>query len=90
MESPLTPLIDAADIENVWDELPLSHQRLVVDHLVTVRILPATRRGSGFDPASVDITWKDTACSQQLVRHHLSNFIRPDLAGRWRLDSCPS
>jgi hypothetical protein len=59
VESPLSPLIDAADIETVWDDLPLSHQRLVVDHLVTVRILPATRRGSGFDPASVDITWND-------------------------------
>jgi hypothetical protein len=61
VESPLAPLIEAADIEKVWDDLPLSHQRLVVDHLVTVRILPVTRRGSGFDPASVDITWNDTA-----------------------------
>lgn len=59
VDSPLTPLIEAEDIRAVWDELPLSHQRLVVDHLVTVRILTARRGGRGFDPASIGITWND-------------------------------
>lgn len=64
VESPLAPLIEAADIEKVWEDLPLSQQRLVIDHLVTVRIPPAARRGSGFDPASVDITWNETTHPQ--------------------------
>jgi hypothetical protein len=37
----------------------LFHKRLVVDNLVTVRILPSIRRGRGFDPATVDVQWKE-------------------------------
>lgn len=59
VDSPLSPLIDAEDIQAAWDALGLSHQRLVVATLVTVRILPAQRRGRGFDPDTVEITWND-------------------------------
>jgi hypothetical protein len=37
----------------------LSHKRLVVDDLVTVRILPSIRRGAGWTPATVDVPWKE-------------------------------
>lgn len=57
VDSPLRPLIEADDVEEVWDGLPLSHQRLVVKELVTVRILPSGRKGRGFDPATVEIRW---------------------------------
>ncbi len=60
VDSPLRPLIDAEDIHAAWEALQLSHQRLVVQTLVTVRILPAAKKGGrGFDPAGVEITWKD-------------------------------
>jgi hypothetical protein len=60
VSSPLSPLIDAEDIQAAWDALQLSHQRLVIQTLVTVRILPAAKKGGrGFDPAGVEITWKD-------------------------------
>jgi site-specific DNA recombinase len=59
VDSPLTPLIGAEDIEATWEALGLSHQRLVIDALVNVRILPSGRKGRGFDPSTVEITWKD-------------------------------
>lgn len=58
VETPLSPLIGANDVQAVWDELPLSHQRLVVDALMTVTILPAGRHGRGFNPDTVAIDWK--------------------------------
>jgi DNA invertase Pin-like site-specific DNA recombinase len=39
----------------VWASLPLARKRAVVKLLMTVTILPATRRGAGFDPASVRV-----------------------------------
>jgi site-specific DNA recombinase len=58
VESPLQPLIAAADIESTWRALPLSHQRLVVRELITVRILPNGHRGPGFHPETVEVKWK--------------------------------
>lgn len=58
VESPLTPLVGAEDVWALWDALELSHRRLVVDTLLTVRILPQGRRGRGFDPAAVEIRWR--------------------------------
>ncbi|WP_327007086.1 recombinase family protein [Dactylosporangium sp. NBC_01737] len=60
VDSPLSPLIGADDVKAVWDGLPLSHQRLVVKELMTVRILPSGRKGRGFDPSTVEITWRQT------------------------------
>ncbi|GIH10005.1 hypothetical protein Rhe02_80720 [Rhizocola hellebori] len=57
VESPLTPLIGAEDVQAVWDSLPLSHKRLVLAELMTVRILPSGKRGRGFDPSTVEIRW---------------------------------
>lgn len=47
-------LIAAADPRAVWDDLGLARQRQVVDLMVEVRIV-RTRRGSRFDPRSVDV-----------------------------------
>jgi site-specific DNA recombinase len=58
VDSPLAPLVGADDVAAAWAELPLSHQRLVLDTLLTVRILPSGRKGRGFDPATVEIRWK--------------------------------
>jgi len=41
----------------VWESLSLPRRRAVVRVLMTVTILPA-RRGRGFDPATVAVTWK--------------------------------
>ncbi len=59
VDSPLKPLIGAQNIEAAWEALTLAHQRLVIDTLVTVRILPVARRGRGFDPAAIDIQFKE-------------------------------
>lgn len=58
VDSPLADLIGAEDVQATWEGLSLSHKRLVIDLLVRVRILPSGRAGRGFDPATVDIRWK--------------------------------
>jgi site-specific DNA recombinase len=55
---PLAGVIGAADPVAAWDSLGLADQRLFIDRLATVTILPSGRRGRGFDPATVDITPK--------------------------------
>ncbi|WP_245563555.1 recombinase family protein [Longispora albida] len=61
VDSPLKPLIeaDADEIEAVWEGLGLAHQQLVINTLVTVRILTAPRGGRGFDPAGVDVRLRE-------------------------------
>lgn len=58
VDSPLKDLIGVEDIEAAWEALALAHQRLIVDTLVTVRILPVGQHGRGFDPASIEIRFK--------------------------------
>ena len=41
------------DAEAIWDGLGLARQRSIVNRLAVVTMLPATRRGRGFDPDSV-------------------------------------
>lgn len=65
VDSPLKDLIGVEDIEAAWERLTLAHQRLVVDTLVTVRILPVGPRGRGFDPASVEIRFKKQLSAEQ-------------------------
>jgi len=57
-------LLDLAtpDIAERWTALPLARQRAVIDLLLDIAVLPATRAGGhgGFDPNSIRITWKPT------------------------------
>ncbi|MEV6965714.1 recombinase family protein [Hamadaea sp. NPDC051192] len=66
VDSPLKDLIGVDDIEAAWESLTLAHQRLIVDTLVTVRILPVGQRGRGFDPDSVEIRFKKQLQAEQL------------------------
>jgi site-specific DNA recombinase len=52
---PLAEFRDQPDAAAVWDALPLPRRRAVARLLVTVTLLPATRRGRGFDPDSVRV-----------------------------------
>jgi len=52
---PLSEFRDQPDAAAVWDALPLPRKRAVARLLVTVTMLPATRRGAGFDPDSVRV-----------------------------------
>jgi site-specific DNA recombinase len=52
---PLAEFRDQPDAAAVWDALPLPRKRAVARLLVTVTLLPATRRGPGFDPDSVRV-----------------------------------
>ena len=38
----------------------IGKERVFIDRLCTVTILPSTRRGRGFDPTTLDITPKHT------------------------------
>jgi len=51
-------LLDLArpDIADRWECLPLARKRAVIDLLLHIEVLPATRHGGAFDPASVRIT----------------------------------
>jgi len=67
VDSPLKELIGVDDIEAAWESLTLAHQRLIVDMLVTVRILPVGRRGRGFDPDTVEIRFKKQLAAEQAL-----------------------
>lgn len=55
----LAELVGLPDVAERFDALPLDRRRAVVSALMQVTVLPA-RQGPGFDPATVDITWKST------------------------------
>jgi len=52
---PLAEFRGQPDAAAVWAGLPLARKRAVVDLLAVVTLLPSTRRGKGFDTASVCI-----------------------------------
>ncbi len=52
---PLAEFRDQPDAAAVWDKLPLPRKLAVARLLVAVTLLPATRRGAGFDPDSVRV-----------------------------------
>lgn len=54
----LTGLLGASDVRVVWDGLPLTRRRAIVDLLVEVRILPSRPGTRSFDPRSVEIVWR--------------------------------
>ncbi len=55
-------LLDLAgpEIGERWESLPLARKRGVIDLLLNISVLPATRHGGHnlFDPESVQVTWK--------------------------------
>jgi site-specific DNA recombinase len=53
----LDGLVGQQDVRAAWEGLDVSVQRQVVALLLEVTIQP-TRRGPGFDPASVLTAWK--------------------------------
>ena len=55
---PLPEFRGGADPLAVWDSLGMARQRALVRLLYDVAILPAARKGAGFDPDSVRITRK--------------------------------
>ncbi|MEV6922974.1 recombinase family protein [Dactylosporangium sp. NPDC051485] len=57
---PLAAVVNAADAVAAWGALELADQRLFIDRLCTVTILPSGRKGRGFDPNTLDIAPKHT------------------------------
>jgi len=53
---PLPEYREGRPADEVWESMSLPRRRAVVRTLMTVEILPAARKGSGFDPDSVRIT----------------------------------
>jgi site-specific DNA recombinase len=54
----LGPLVTGADTRKAWNALDVDRQRVVVDTLLAVRLLPPGRGKRSFDPDSVDIAWR--------------------------------
>jgi site-specific DNA recombinase len=52
---PLAEFRGQPDAQRVWDGLPLERKRAVLRALAVVTLLPAARRGRGFDPDSVRV-----------------------------------
>jgi DNA invertase Pin-like site-specific DNA recombinase len=52
---PLAEFRGQPGAEKVWDSLPLPRKRAVLKLVASVTLLPAARRGKGFDPESVRI-----------------------------------
>lgn len=57
-DDPLAEVVNAADPVAVWTKLPLASRRALIDRLCTVTILPAGRKGKGFDRSTVRIEAK--------------------------------
>jgi hypothetical protein len=57
----LDGLVGAEDVRKVWDELPLSRLRGVVDLLLSVRVLRTRSGARVFDPEAIDLTWKSSS-----------------------------
>lgn len=55
---PLAEVVNSADPVAVWKNLPLASRRVLLDRLCTVTILPAGRRGQGFDRSTVRVDEK--------------------------------
>ena len=59
-----SPLLDGIlgrpDAAQVWETLPLTRRRAIVDMLLTVRIMRAKQGARTFDPESVVIEWKSS------------------------------
>lgn len=62
--SPLAGLADAPDPARVWAECDIGRRRAVLDTLMTITVLPASKgrrpNSSSFDPSTVRIDWKGT------------------------------
>lgn len=58
--SALAPFTGAEtdQVRAIWEGLDLGSQRVILDTLATVTVLPATRKGPGFDTDAVKIDWK--------------------------------
>lgn len=54
----LAELVGAEDVRAVWDGLPLSRRRGVVDLLLQVRVLRTTPGARTFDPNAVAVEWR--------------------------------
>ncbi|MGB8202520.1 MAG: hypothetical protein WCF33_23020, partial [Pseudonocardiaceae bacterium] len=58
--TPLAGVVDTPDPAAVWVGLEIGRRRAVLDCLMTVTVLPITRPGPGFDPATVRIDPKSS------------------------------
>lgn len=56
LPSPLQKLAQSVDVRATWEQYPLATKQAIIRRLATVTILPATEKGTGFDPNSVLIT----------------------------------
>lgn len=56
--SALTPLIQATNVQTIWNQLDVDRRRAIIDLLMTVRLHPPGRGTRRFNPTTVEITPK--------------------------------
>jgi hypothetical protein len=56
--SPLAGIAGQPDAGEVWKQLDLANRKAVIDCLMEVTVLPAVKRGKGFDSDRVLIDWR--------------------------------
>lgn len=59
VDSPVAELLQSVNVRATWESYPLATKQAILRRLVVVKIMPTTKRGSGFDPASVVIRQVD-------------------------------
>ena len=52
-------IIEAEDVRGEWEKLSLERKRAIIDALMVVTI-DRTKRGRGWHPEHIGITWRDT------------------------------
>ncbi|WP_147375514.1 recombinase family protein [Jiangella rhizosphaerae] len=57
----LAPLVHTNDVHGTWNLMPINEQRRVIGALLSIRILSTGPGMKKFDPASVEISWRQSA-----------------------------
>ena len=58
--SPLAAVVGQPDVRAAWEAAGLARQRAIMSALVTVTVMPTSRRGRGFDAGRVRFEWRQS------------------------------
>ena len=56
--NPGREIVEAQDVTAAWYALDIARQRLILNELMSVTLMPSKRGAKGFDPSLINISWK--------------------------------
>lgn len=56
--NPGREIVEAQDVTAAWYALDIARQRLILNELMSVTLMPSKRGAKGFDPSLITISWK--------------------------------